>query len=36
MANSRFGSHIKLWFFIVPILALFLLPILDDPPLFQV
>lgn len=36
MANSRFASHVRLWFFFIPLLAIFLMPIADDPDLFKV
>lgn len=36
MAGSRFVSHIKWWFFFVPLLALFLVPAVPDPALFKV
>lgn len=34
--SSRFLFHIRWWFFIAPLLALFLMPILDDEMLFVV
>lgn len=34
--SSRFISHIRWWFFIAPLLALFLMPLLDNEQLFEV
>ncbi|CAE6962988.1 DUF4400 domain-containing protein [Paraburkholderia domus] len=34
--SSRFVSHIRWWFFIAPLLALFLMPLLDNEQLFKV
>ena len=36
MAGSRFGSHIKWWFFLVPLLALVVMPAIPDKSLFSV
>jgi hypothetical protein len=36
MAGSRFGSHIKWWFFIVPLVAVFIMPAIPDPSSFQI
>ncbi|SDR54894.1 protein of unknown function [Paraburkholderia fungorum] len=36
MAGSRFVSHIKWWFFFVPLLALFLVPAIPDTSLFGI
>ncbi|EIF31889.1 hypothetical protein BCh11DRAFT_07439 [Burkholderia sp. Ch1-1] len=36
MAGSRFVSHIKWWFFFVPLLAIFVMPALPDRSLFSV
>jgi hypothetical protein len=36
MAGSRFASHIKWWFFLVPLLALFVMPAIPDRSLFSV
>jgi hypothetical protein len=36
MAGSRFVSHIKWWFFFMPLLAVFLLPAIPDPSLFSI
>jgi hypothetical protein len=34
--SSRFASHVRLWFLIVPLLMLFVMPLWDDPQLFKV
>ncbi|RKT10582.1 uncharacterized protein DUF4400 [Paraburkholderia sp. RAU2J] len=36
MAGSRFASHVKWWFFLVPLLALFVMPAFPDRSLFSV
>ncbi|TDN59024.1 DUF4400 domain-containing protein [Paraburkholderia sp. BL10I2N1] len=36
MAGSRFVSHVKWWFFIVPIIAVFVMPTLPDRSLFEI
>lgn len=36
MANSRFVSHVKWWFFIVPIIAVFIMPAIPERSLFEV
>jgi hypothetical protein len=36
MANSRFVSHVKWWFFIVPIIAVFVMPAVPDKELFEI
>lgn len=36
MANSRYVSHIKWWFFIVPLLTVVLLPFMPDPEFFKI
>ncbi|GJH04653.1 DUF4400 domain-containing protein [Paraburkholderia terrae] len=36
MAGSRFASHVKWWFFLVPLLALFVMPAIPDRSLFSV
>jgi hypothetical protein len=36
MAGSRFVAHIKWWFFLVPLLALFVMPAIPDRSLFSV
>jgi hypothetical protein len=36
MAGSRFASHVKWWFFLVPLLALFVMPAIPDKSLFSV
>ncbi|MGF6768593.1 hypothetical protein P3T18_001063 [Paraburkholderia sp. GAS199] len=36
MAGSRFAAHIKWWFFLVPLLALFVMPAIPDRSLFSV
>ncbi|TCK33365.1 uncharacterized protein DUF4400 [Paraburkholderia sp. BL8N3] len=36
MAGSRFASHVKWWFFLVPLLALFVMPAIPDQSLFSV
>ena len=36
MAGSRFASHVKWWFFLVPLLALFVMPAIPDNSLFSV
>jgi hypothetical protein len=36
MAGSRFASHLKWWFFLVPLLALFVMPAIPDRSMFSV
>lgn len=36
MASSRFVSHVKWWFFFVPLLAVFIMPAIPEPSLFSV
>ncbi len=36
MAGSRFASHVKWWFFLVPLLSLFVMPAIPDRSLFSV
>src|ERR1700737_1639402 len=36
MANSRFVAHVKWWFFIVPIIAVFVMPAVPDKELFEI
>lgn len=36
MANSRFVSHVKWWFFIVPIIAVFIMPVIPERTLFEI
>lgn len=36
MAGSRFVSHVKWWFFFVPLVAVFVMPAIPDPSLFSV
>lgn len=36
MAGSRFGAHIRLWFFFVPVIVVFLMPALPDKALFEI
>src|SRR5260370_41888922 len=33
---SRFGAHLKVWFFFVPLLALVVMPAIPDRALFQI
>jgi hypothetical protein len=36
MAGSRFVSHLRWWFFFVPLVAVFVMPAIPDPSLFSV
>jgi hypothetical protein len=36
MASSRFVAHVRLWFFIVPLLAVFVMPAIPDRSLFEI
>ncbi|WP_176060266.1 DUF4400 domain-containing protein [Paraburkholderia sp. BCC1876] len=36
MANSRFVSHVKWWFFIVPIISVFIMPVIPERSLFEI